>query len=299
MNRSASPARALDPGAGMTAHRITLPDGRVLRAVLAGDGAGPLVVFEAGMSAPAASWLHTQREIAAHARTLSYDRAGHRGSDPDPQPRTLERMTDDLENLLDALGERGPLVLVGHSWGGPILRVFAERHPDRVAGVVFVDATVAEAMSPVMVRAQRASFVLLIALLRVGGRRLIQRMALPHGVAPQISAADEAIMWRDYACVPAMKAGRQEARQISAALPLLRRLQTAGTPDVPVVCLLGGRADGRRGSEVRRAFRETAAALMADAPQGSVVIAEDAGHLVPQEAPETTRDTILGVLRRA
>src|SRR5690348_7809146 len=137
---------ALCPGTGLREQQVALPDGRRLRAVLAGDADGPLVVFEAGMSAPAASWIHTQREVSSRARTLSYDRAGYGGSDVDPHERTLERIVDDLTALLDAQGETAPVVLVGHSWGGPILRLFAERSPDRVAGLVFVDATVVEVM---------------------------------------------------------------------------------------------------------------------------------------------------------
>ena len=144
-NRAQNPQ--LHPGSGLTERLIALPDGRRLRAIVAGEGAGPLVVFEAGMSAPAASWVHTQREVSAFARTLSYDRAGYGGSDVDPHERTLERIVEDLTSLLDALGETSPVVLVGHSWGGPILRLFASQHPQRVAGLVFVDATVAEGMS--------------------------------------------------------------------------------------------------------------------------------------------------------
>ena len=89
------------------------------------------------MSAPAASWIHTQREISAHARTLSYDRAGYGGSDVDPHDRTLSRIVDDLTALLDALGEKEPVVLVGHSWGGPIMRLFADRSPERVRETIF------------------------------------------------------------------------------------------------------------------------------------------------------------------
>ncbi|NYI77671.1 hypothetical protein [Nocardioides panzhihuensis] len=66
-----SPAPSLDPGAGLAERAVVLPDGRRIRTVVAGDADGPLIVLEAGMSAPAACWPHTQRELSAHARTLS------------------------------------------------------------------------------------------------------------------------------------------------------------------------------------------------------------------------------------
>jgi pimeloyl-ACP methyl ester carboxylesterase len=256
------------------------------------------VVFEAGMTAPAASWIHTQREISARTRTLSYDRAGYGGSDIDPHDRTLERTVDDFTGLLDGLDGRGaaePVVLVGHSWGGPILRLFAERNPQRVAGLVFVDASVAEVMSERNATLARWTFAAMALAARFGGKRLITRLTMPHGVSAEIAPADVDVMLRDYACASAMHAGRREAAQIAAALPTMRRLQSAGTPDVPTVCLQAGRID-RGMQKARPLFNRTAADLMAAAPQGRLVVVEDAGHLLPQEDPAAVRDAILEVL---
>ncbi|RZQ60986.1 alpha/beta fold hydrolase [Amycolatopsis suaedae] len=285
----------LDPGAGLTERLVELPGGRRLRAVVAGDAPGPLVVFEAGMSAPAAEWVHTQRQISERARTLSYDRAGYGGSDDADDDRSLDHLAGDLAALLDALGETEPVVLVGHSWGGPILRTFAHHHPRRVAGLVFVDATLAEVMSPALARVVAASFRLHAGLARIGATRLIERATLPQGFSPDISAEDRAILLRDHACVRAMRAGRREARQIVPSLPLLRRLQAAGTPDVPTVCLQAGRLD-RGTAKVRPLFNRTAAELMAAVPRGDVIVVEGIGHAIPQEHPNAVRDAIVDLL---
>jgi len=290
----------LDPGQGLTERLVTLPDGRTLRTVVAGEGAGPLVVFEAGMSAPAASWVHTQREVSARARTLSYDRAGYGGSDVDPHDRTLERIVDDLTSLLDALAETAPVVLVGHSWGGPIIRLFADRHSERVAGLVFVDASLVEAMPEKSARTLQRVFPAMAKVARLGpvGRFLITKVSLPKGHSAEISDSDMRILTRDYACAQAMRAATREAAQILAALPTMRRLQDTGTPDVPTTCLQGGRVD-RGMATLRPALNRTAAELMAAVPGGQVVVVENAGHLIPQEQPAAVREAIFDLLDAA
>jgi pimeloyl-ACP methyl ester carboxylesterase len=288
----------LDPGTGLTEQIVVLPDGRRIRTIVAGHADGPLIVLEAGMSAPAACWTHTQRELSAHARTLSYDRAGYGGSDIDDADRSLERLAEDLTGLLDAIGESGPVVLVGHSWGGPILRCFADRHPERVAGLVFIDATIAEIMTPRAARMTAVSFRIISLLARLGGTGLIIRMSLPHGFSGAISPQDQALLVRDYACARAMKAGSREATQIGAALPLLKRLQADGTPDVPTICLQAGRVE-RATAKARPLWNGIADKLMAAVPRGRAIVVKDAGHLIPQEQPAAVHDAILEVLSEA
>ncbi|SDJ05126.1 Pimeloyl-ACP methyl ester carboxylesterase [Lentzea albidocapillata subsp. violacea] len=273
---------------------VTLPDGRGIRAVTAGEGPGPLIVFEAGMSAPGSTWIHTQREVSARYRTLSYDRAGYGGSDVDPHDRTLDRIVDDLTSLLDALGETEPVLLVGHSWGGPIIRVFADRYPRRVAGMVFVDATLAEIMSTRNAKVAARFFGFMAVLARLGAKGLIRRQTFRNGVSPEISAADVETMTNDYATVRAMKAGSREALQIASALPVMRRVQAAGTPDVPTVCLQAGLVE-RGMAKWRPQFNRYAADLMDAVPRGRMVVVEDAGHLIPQENPAVVREIVFGV----
>lgn len=122
--------------------------GRRLRATLAGPAsARPLIVLEAGSFGCAADWAVVQDRLAARGlRSLAYDRAGLGFSDPGPSPRDGRAVSTDLEALLAALGETGPLVAVGHSMAGLMLRVFAPRNRERVRGVVLVDAVTPEMM---------------------------------------------------------------------------------------------------------------------------------------------------------
>jgi pimeloyl-ACP methyl ester carboxylesterase len=100
----------------------------------------PLVVLEGGLGAPGLMWTLVQPRLAARVRVCSYDRAGYGWSEPGPGPRTARRMATELHQLLQAAGEAPPYLLVGHSFGGILIRVYTAEFPDDVAGLVLVDA---------------------------------------------------------------------------------------------------------------------------------------------------------------
>jgi pimeloyl-ACP methyl ester carboxylesterase len=100
---------------------------------------GPTVLFEAGGGGTAGSWLATQERLATRVHSCAYDRAGSGRSDPGPGPRTLRQQVFELELLLQAARLSGPFVLVGHSMGGLLVRLYTAQHQDNVAGMVLVE----------------------------------------------------------------------------------------------------------------------------------------------------------------
>ena len=103
-----------------------------------GDGS-PAVVLESGISATSVNWRRVQTAIAEFTRVLSYDRAGLGWSDPARTPRTATQIAQELDAMLKSAQIPPPYVLVGHSFGGVVVRLYAMQHPDNVAGVVLVD----------------------------------------------------------------------------------------------------------------------------------------------------------------
>jgi pimeloyl-ACP methyl ester carboxylesterase len=87
----------------------------------------------------AREWQLVQPEVAKFARVCSYDRAGSGWSEPAPEPRTSPQIASELKQVLDAAGEKGPYILVGHSIAGLHVRAFAGKFPEEVAGMVLVD----------------------------------------------------------------------------------------------------------------------------------------------------------------
>jgi len=100
----------------------------------------PIVVVENGFGDFSFDWILVQTRVSQFTRICTYDRAGYAWSDPGPKPRTLAQINLELRDALTKVGEHGPFVLVGHSFGGPVVRNFAVTHPQDVAGMVLVDA---------------------------------------------------------------------------------------------------------------------------------------------------------------
>jgi pimeloyl-ACP methyl ester carboxylesterase len=119
---------------------VDVGGGRKLHVVCTGAGGGPTVVLEAGAGAAASDWGRVQPEVAKFARVCAYDRAGLGASDPVGAPRTVVALVQDLHTLLTNAKVPGPYVLVGHSLGGILARLYASFYPAEVAGMVLVDS---------------------------------------------------------------------------------------------------------------------------------------------------------------
>jgi len=101
----------------------------------------PAVILESGMGDSSAVWSLIQPELSRTTRVCSYDRAGTGWSDSGPLPRTMKQEVAELRELLIKAKENGPIVLVGHSYGGLLTRLYAAAYPGEVAGIVLVDST--------------------------------------------------------------------------------------------------------------------------------------------------------------
>ena len=162
---AAAPALAKSGSAHNSGKLVDIGGGRQIYMECQGTGY-PTVVFVAGAGDRAETWSTTKDPskqavlpaIAETNRVCAYDRPGTilptgerpedfkpSRSDPVDQPTTLQDHVDDLHALLKASGERGPYVVVGHSMGGAVSRLYASEYPEDVSGLVLVDPTPYEA----------------------------------------------------------------------------------------------------------------------------------------------------------
>ncbi len=281
----------MDSGAAEDRRSVDIGDAQ-LEAVLAGSGS-VTVVFESGLATALEAWDAVVPPIAERARTLRYDRrrAAPAGEVP---ARTAADMAADLRQLLSALNVAPPYVLVGHSWGGVIVRTFAHAHPSDVAGLVFVDATheVVDsrgfALLPVMY-----SLMGLAARVKAG-RRWLRRQLCPPG-SPAVYQAlmeqrlGDPALWRI-----GIRTAKSEGAGIRPSLAALRR-DCPDLPSVPIHVLTAGGVSGPNVKSVRR-VHDAWQAMVARAAHARYSNAPASGHLMPIEAPAVVIDAVVGVL---
>ncbi|MGH1557806.1 alpha/beta hydrolase [Caulobacter segnis] len=128
---------------------VEIEPGRKLRLVCEGPRSSrPVIWLEAGALGFAADWGGTQEALtAAGWRSCAYDRAGMGHSPRGPARATGSPSSPTSRSWSPPRGSRALYILVGHSMAGLRLREYAGRNPDKVAGIVMVDAATPEAAS--------------------------------------------------------------------------------------------------------------------------------------------------------
>ena len=119
--------------------RVETVNGHQVEIATAGRGGPATVDFEAGLGDDWTHWDLVASEVASHARIFAYSRPGYGASGPAMTPRDPKTIVEELRALLASLGFAPPYLLVGHSFGGTYMELFAKSHPDEVVGAVLVD----------------------------------------------------------------------------------------------------------------------------------------------------------------
>jgi pimeloyl-ACP methyl ester carboxylesterase len=137
---AAAKARPPAPGiVGRPGKLVGIGGGRSLFLQCVGSGS-PTVVLEAGLGGNTFNWRDVQAQLGRTTRTCAYDRAGIGNSVALPGVHDAREEINDLQRLLDGAHIEPPEVLVGHSYGGLLARLFARAHAKAIAGIVLIDA---------------------------------------------------------------------------------------------------------------------------------------------------------------
>jgi len=249
----------------------------------------PTVILEAGAGEASPDWGLVQPEIAKATRVCSYDRAGYAWSDPGPLPRTSDHLAEELHRLLTVAGEEGPYVLVGHSFGGHIIRLFAHRYPQEVMGVVLVDARPEElALRPAMNDFQ-LTFLAFMA--RCGFSRLFGKAML---TAEFLENLPQNYPWQFYFRPQTLETMRDEDPLESDK----QVLASGNLGDLPLIVIVHGNPSmfaPLPAEEALRAEADWQAAqkkLAASSSNSQLIVAERSGHAIPFDRPDVVINAI-------
>ena len=231
------------------------------------QGSGsPTVILEGGLGVYSGTWIAVMPTVGRVTRVCRFDRAGLGQSERGPMPRTSKRMVAELHTLLAKGGIDGPYVLVGHSFAGLNIHLYASSYPKDVAGLVFVDA-----IHPDLdVRIEK-----LLSAQQAADRRA------------DLELNQEGIRFRDILASEA---------QVKAARPLR---------DVPLVVIRHGvPLDGGPGwptDAVEKLWADLQSDLARLTPQGEVVDATASRHRIQEDQPDLVSgaiEQVVHVVRR-
>lgn len=204
----------------------------------------PEVLFESGAFGFSADWAVVQAALAGRGvRACAYDRAGLGFSDPGPLPRDGLAIAGDLRRLLGAAGEPGPFILVSHSMAGLHVRLFADRNPELITGLVLVDSTTPEAMSDPATRDYVRGFTSGTEAAAIAGSLGLMEPLKGTGLANKIGLTGEAEAEKRhmFASGAYNRWAAAEVREWPAAAAQARASGPLD-PDWPVAVVIAGRA---------------------------------------------------------
>jgi pimeloyl-ACP methyl ester carboxylesterase len=276
---------------------------------------GPTVVMESGNGNFSLNWGHVPQEVAKFTRVCTYDRAGLGWSDRSPQPRTAHNLVADLHTLLARSGVVPPYVLVGHSLGGMLLRLYAREYPDQVVGLVLVDSSHEEQLlrfPEALLRLSRRADKLMNGILRLmqllisGGVLALAPKLFPRQMLIMAAGEDKdtfrGVVSADTKNLAVMQEEIAVAPDHFAAVHAAQ-ITTLG--DLPLIVLSHGKAQHMPGlsAEVNREFEQTWQQLQdeltAQSSRGKRIVAEQSGHYIQFDQPELVIDAIREVVEVA
>lgn len=232
-------------------------------------GAGsPTVILDAGLGGSSTSdWNLVQPEASKITHVCSYDRAGRGFSEKGPEPRTSEMIVSELHTLLQNAGIQGPYVLVGYSFGGMNMRLYASRYPDEVVGMVLVDSILEDQDT--------------------GLKAVLSPDEFNSYYTARVKAAMQAEQVDDVTSFEQLRKANWHA---DIPLVVIRHGQSGSVPFMP------RSLSPQQITAVEEMWKNLQIGLAKRSPQGTVVVAEKSNHDIPHIQPELIVDAIQKVV---
>lgn len=245
----------------------------------------PTVVIVAGAGDWSTTWGVVQPEVAKTTRVCTYDRAGLGWSDAASVPGDVAQFSEELHTLLQNANVPGPYVMVGHSLGGFIVRIFAHDYASDVLGVVLIDS-----MNPKQVTQSQSNFIAWLYSLEAGltrfgvGRLIVKLPALASSIPP-----GEEAYWPLYIRPGSLQASANEFRALPASAAEAAAVKTFG--DLPLIVLTAKLNDNP-------GWPEWQTELLQLSSNSQHLFAEKSGHVIQFDEPQVAVAAILQMVQQ-
>jgi pimeloyl-ACP methyl ester carboxylesterase len=247
----------------------------------------PTVIVDTGLGEISLEWKHVQEGLVGNSRVCLYDRAGYGWSETGPLPRTSSYIADELYTLLTRANIEGPYILVGHSFGGFNMQVFASRYPELTAGIVLVDSSHPGQYerfmaAPIKVKTAPDN--------TSGSRNFRFSMPKVNPKVPEEVRDDVLAMLLKHPMQMAMGNEYYDYRQSAAEV-----IATGELPPVPLLVLSRGKRvypHNRRGDLMEILWSTLQAELVERSPKTAHVIANESGHFIHLDQPQLVIDSV-------
>ena len=251
------------------------------------EGEGDVtILFEPGLGGSAFEWQPLQQALKSRARTCVYDRAGYGWSGPSPYPRTARRLAAEANQMLAEMNIKGPLILVGHSFGGFVMRLLALQRAEDMLALVLIDSSHERQLERLEKLNGRSmmpsgnSFVISPADIPA---------SLPTDVQDEIRRFSQ--MRKTYAALHSeMSRFRESADQVRRSRVVV---------PYPVVVIRRGKdlhATDYKGDLKTAIWKELQQDLVTLSEQGHIIVAEQSGHHVHADQPELVVNVIVSLI---
>lgn len=267
----------------------------------------PTVILESGMGCTAFDWLLVYSEIAKFARVISYDRAGYGWSDASPLSRTSANIVKELHMMLDKAGISSPYILVGHSFGGMNVELFAATYPQEVAGIILVDSVHEDVMNRIpqifihfknWVYHRLCAAYLGIPLIFLHCKSYFYSNLDSNKIVDRFHKTTIKYYYALFNQLNFIITSCEQVKAVHGSLS-----------DIPLVVITAGQqvipAQGPCGSytqdeveKINKSWFELQADLVAKSSQSKQIIAEKSGHNIPYEQSEIIINTVLEMVKK-
>ncbi len=252
-------------------------------------GEGPVtVLFEPGLGGSAFEWHRIQHQIAEHAVACVYDRAGYGWSDPSPFVGNVRQLASEANQMLEQVSDNNKLILVGHSFGGFVVRMLAAQRQQQVIGIVLVDSSHEDQLERMETPGKTK-------ILPSGNTFVINRTNIPDNLPKEIGRKIAAFlrMRKSYL------ATERELRSFRESINQIKLL--GDNYSMPLAVIHRGRnpmsieKDGEERHQIWGELQQSLAKLSSD---GKVIVAHNSGHHVHIDEPELVVDAIMNMLNK-